>query len=49
VIAASLINDMKSNMDEKAFKEIVIRLAGHFQGGPPLTEKVLDKVPHRKR
>jgi len=49
VIAASLINDMKSNMDEKTFKEIVIGLAGHFQGGPPLTEKVLDKVPHRKR
>jgi len=31
VIAASLINDMKSNMDEKTFKEIVTALADHFK------------------
>jgi len=49
VIAASLINDMKSNMDEKAFNEIVIALAEHFKGGLDLEEDVLDKVPHRKR
>jgi hypothetical protein len=49
VIAASLINDMKTNMDEKAFNEIVIALADHFKGGLAVAENVLDKVPRRKR
>lgn len=49
VIAASLINDMKSNMDEREFREIVIGLAEHFQKGTGITDSLLDKVPRRKR
>jgi len=40
---------MRSNLDEKRFKETVIGLAAHFQGGPALAEEVIDKVAHRKR
>ncbi len=49
VITASLINDMKTYMDEKAFKAVVTRLADHFKGGPRLENEDLDIVPHRKR
>jgi hypothetical protein len=49
VIAASLINDMKSNMDERAFREIVICLAEHFLKGSAIAESLLDTVPRRKR
>ena len=40
---------MRRNLDEKRFKETVIGLAAHFQGGPALAEEVIDKVAHRKR
>ena len=33
VVAASLINDMKSDMTESEFKKMVIQLASHFKGG----------------
>jgi len=49
VIAASLINDMKTHMNEDAFREIVAKLADHFERGLPLGEDILDKVPRRKR
>jgi len=49
VISSSLINDMKTYMNEEAFKEIVIALARHFEGGPALGDEILDTVPVRKR
>jgi len=33
VVAASLINDMKSDMTESEFKKMVIQLASRFKGG----------------
>jgi len=49
VISASLINDMKTYMNENTFKEIVIALADHFKQGTTLEDEVLDRVPRRKR
>ncbi len=49
VIAASVINDMKTHMDDEVFRKVVIRLAEHFNGGPPLEEDILDEIPRRKR
>jgi len=40
---------MKTYMNEEAFKEIVIALARHFEGGPALGDEILDTVPVRKR
>ena len=49
VISASLINDMKTYMNENTFKEIVIALADHFKQGTTLEDEALDSVPRRKR
>jgi len=49
VISASLINDMKTYINENTFKEIVIALADHFKQGTTLEDEVLDRVPRRKR
>ncbi len=49
VIAAALINDMKSDTDEDEFKRIVKKLANHFRGGPPVKEDALDRMLRWKR
>jgi len=33
VVAAAVINDMKSDMTEEEFKRMIILLANHFNGG----------------
>ena len=39
VVAASLLNDMKSDMTEDEFKAMVIQLANRFQGGDIVKEE----------
>lgn len=47
VVAASVINDMKSDMTESEFKKMVIQLASRFEGGP-FDERVFN-LKHWKR
>jgi len=47
VVAAAVLNDMKSDMTEGEFKAMIIQLAGHFKGGT-LDESVF-KLKYWKR
>ena len=47
VLAASLINDMKSDMTEQEFKKIIIELAKRFQGGH-FDDKALDLLYYKR-
>ena len=47
VVAAYVINDMKSDMTESEFKKMVIQLASRFKGGP-FDERVFN-LKHWKR
>jgi hypothetical protein len=48
VVAAAIICDMKSNMSEDEFRDIVCQLAKHFENGTQIDETVF-KVKHYRR
>jgi len=47
VLIAAVINDMKSDMDEREFKDMVVQLSSRFSGGP-FNEEVFTRISHIK-
>ncbi len=48
VVAAAVLNDMKSDMDEDEFKKVILALAG-FLKGRPFNQMVLKDLKYWKR
>jgi hypothetical protein len=48
VIAAAVINDMKSDLSDEEFKNVINQLSAHFCNGAPVNEDIF-KLKHWKR